>query len=1046
MVGASDYFINNLSTSLKSFVIVYKVIIIPLSVVMIISLCSMLQQKFPQLFVLINETKSKIGGTLISILFLLYAVDVIKHFLNSLDNNYSPTELLLDPFFPFHLSIAFCGLAMGMHFLNFLDKRSATKVILELEGTYVSIFCLALASIIPPSKESKYIQLCLLISSFIFGCVTIQAVGLSWGVSFFHEMGIISARLVTRIKHVILSVFRYSQRICNCINQRLTWLFFSVLRCLKMIIDRIRSGDRVSRFLKRFIVYPLLYTVKPFLYLLAVQWCQNIHVLLSFGHYYLVLYTVMAFHHFLDLWKEFVYYSFRTIRMISLDYALPTLRHLASEAIKICRLMWSNLRNFLHASWRLLVLLHHDVLVPFFHFTRTVCESIYDICSLVCQMLWTYSKLSYNFLCNEALIALLTFRRFGLWCIYSCVIPMLTAMCNGIKSVVKNLVYCSRKFMNFLFRVCKFVINNVIVRPSLWIYSGAVTLFHSFENLCVWLVNSCIMPCVEVMHAGIVQTKNFVLRFAQQALRFGRRVCSFAFHEIVIPAAFYVLHRICDFRRVFYTHIVLNLVHVTVNCINLLKTYALAVSLICFGVKFWWNVAEHVASPCSSLSCIEAIGLFLGGYVCVLVGLLLFVSKCAEFPMQRHVESHIVRCYQLLDFHMIYLVTFLLSLLKRFLLVVLFRSITKILSVIWKFGFDVVDFFSTHLVHLTRFFTLSVYNRILKPTWKGAVRGAYVIWNSPYISFIASSAVLLSTYYCHVNDLNPKLIVQHANDYVCHVRTLLNSSIHVGLQSQLINELFHFVLNIFSSISEIPKARQVSVSVSWLPEVNKSIWNLSNIPSLGWTLYTVHLCGSLASVKLGMDPKMFARSVMKVIYYPLVLSNVLSAMPSVGDSFPFVEFSFGYFYLLYALLSCCILLLEMRRQYSAPNVHLWNNSRSSRRNRTADRLVEHQQRNPSAPLDKGLPYEYLRRQPAPINVFDEKECPICMEELATETSSASHDSGHQKIYLPCGHQYHDECVLEWLREHGHCPSCRDIISPDKDTSNLTHNLIQGVFL
>ena len=44
-----------------------------------------------------------------------------------------------------------------------------------------------------------------------------------------------------------------------------------------------------------------------------------------------------------------------------------------------------------------------------------------------------------------------------------------------------------------------------------------------------------------------------------------------------------------------------------------------------------------------------------------------------------------------------------------------------------------------------------------------------------------------------------------------------------------------------------------------------------------------------------------------------------------------------------------------------------------------------------------------------------RECCVCLEAQAV---------GDRATKLPCGHLFHTECVVQWLRKHGTCPSCR----------------------
>ena len=49
------------------------------------------------------------------------------------------------------------------------------------------------------------------------------------------------------------------------------------------------------------------------------------------------------------------------------------------------------------------------------------------------------------------------------------------------------------------------------------------------------------------------------------------------------------------------------------------------------------------------------------------------------------------------------------------------------------------------------------------------------------------------------------------------------------------------------------------------------------------------------------------------------------------------------------------------------------------------------------------------------------ECTICIQDVHI---------GEEVVVLPCSHWFHEDCIIYWLREHGTCPICRQIVEPD----------------
>ncbi|KAK3225095.1 hypothetical protein Dsin_004957 [Dipteronia sinensis] len=60
---------------------------------------------------------------------------------------------------------------------------------------------------------------------------------------------------------------------------------------------------------------------------------------------------------------------------------------------------------------------------------------------------------------------------------------------------------------------------------------------------------------------------------------------------------------------------------------------------------------------------------------------------------------------------------------------------------------------------------------------------------------------------------------------------------------------------------------------------------------------------------------------------------------------------------------------------------------------------------------------------------DCSECPICLEEF---------HEGDEVRGLPCAHNFHIECIDEWLRLNVKCPRCRCSVFPNLDLSALSN--------
>jgi len=55
------------------------------------------------------------------------------------------------------------------------------------------------------------------------------------------------------------------------------------------------------------------------------------------------------------------------------------------------------------------------------------------------------------------------------------------------------------------------------------------------------------------------------------------------------------------------------------------------------------------------------------------------------------------------------------------------------------------------------------------------------------------------------------------------------------------------------------------------------------------------------------------------------------------------------------------------------------------------------------------------------------QCPICLCEFETNAQGNAQGLATQ---MPCGHYFHEECLLQWLRSHNTCPVCRFSVEQD----------------
>ncbi|OMJ26415.1 putative RING finger protein [Smittium culicis] len=92
-------------------------------------------------------------------------------------------------------------------------------------------------------------------------------------------------------------------------------------------------------------------------------------------------------------------------------------------------------------------------------------------------------------------------------------------------------------------------------------------------------------------------------------------------------------------------------------------------------------------------------------------------------------------------------------------------------------------------------------------------------------------------------------------------------------------------------------------------------------------------------------------------------------------------------------------------------------------------LMEQNQGNTPHPTSEEYIAKLERIKISSDNLDPKKECGICMDEYA-ESDTA--------IVLECHHEFHEDCILKWLRVNGTCPICRILIGdkPEPDNANM----------
>lgn len=80
--------------------------------------------------------------------------------------------------------------------------------------------------------------------------------------------------------------------------------------------------------------------------------------------------------------------------------------------------------------------------------------------------------------------------------------------------------------------------------------------------------------------------------------------------------------------------------------------------------------------------------------------------------------------------------------------------------------------------------------------------------------------------------------------------------------------------------------------------------------------------------------------------------------------------------------------------------------------------------------------EQLKTEGKDINLFIQENCAICLDKLENrEYPSESQYKELKEVFLDCGHNFHKNCLKDWLKASDKCPLCRKLVNADKKDNN-----------
>lgn len=434
----------------------------------------------------------------------------------------------------------------------------------------------------------------------------------------------------------------------------------------------------------------------------------------------------------------------------------------------------------------------------------------------------------------------------------------------------------------------------------------------------------------------------------------------------------------------------------------------------------------------------DAVGLFLCGWTCILVSIICVIHNLIFTPWGfRNTPRMLVPILdplydRLLILHH-YLDFGLINVLKAFTFTI-WKILWVGLSIIQHLLKTTVDFLSECITRIRAmlYYIIRIIGNIFMPIFSIVCYVARGIWDNPFSSLIFSFMALYISWLAYSKQID----VTH----VALMKPFIQWTISISLALQSLKIEMIKYLSFISLYCQAQYNALYNVSIALLPRISHTAVAVGQVtvswmtprglsfckdPSFAWTVYaTQALIGKITwgDYQHHRTPPrqhiVAIRAPMKALFLPLLCLSFVSESVSnyLASWIGQLRVVFVVLYELIAIVSICI---EMNR-YSTSNT----STPSPPPHGSSSSPINHH-------VDSGnLAKDYILslKKHAPLRTFPKDPtdaCSVCLSDMGL--------SQDQQLYLPCGHSFHEECVEQLLisshnsHRQAHCPECRALL-------------------